>query len=200
MKILIACEFSGMVGAAFQAMGCDTLTCDLLPTERPDVPHYLGDVCDILEDGWDLMVAHPPCTYLAVSGARWWQNRQQEQLDALEFVRKLAESPIPRWCIENPVGKLSTTWRKPDQYIQPWQFGHGETKKTGLWLRDLPKLEPTKVVAGRTPRIHHMKPGPERSKERSRFYLGIANAMAEQWAGRDEPRSPSRGADRAGKS
>jgi hypothetical protein len=156
------------------------MSCDLLPTERPG-PHYQGDVFDIIEDGWDLMIAHPPCTHLAASGARWWKDKQDEQREALEFVRLLLIAPIPRIAIENPIGKISTAIRKADQIIQPWQFGHGETKATCLWLRRLPKLRPTQVVGGREARIHKMSPSPDRWKERSRTYQGIADAMASQW-------------------
>jgi hypothetical protein len=156
------------------------MSCDLLPTERPG-PHYQGDVFDIIWDGWDLMIAHPPCTHLAVSGARWWQGKLVEQAEALAFVRALMAAPIPRIAIENPVSKISTAIRKPDQIVQPWQFGHGETKATCLWLKGLPKLVPTQVVGGREARIHKMSPGPDRWKERSRTYQGIADALASQW-------------------
>ena len=156
------------------------MSCDLLPTERPG-PHYQGSVYDILWDGWDLMIAHPPCTHLAVSGARWWKDKQDEQQQALVFVHLLMAAPIPRIAIENPVSKISTAIRKPDQIVQPWQFGHGETKATCLWLKGLPKLVPTQVVGGREARIHKMSPGPDRWKERSRTYQGIADAMASQW-------------------
>jgi hypothetical protein len=156
------------------------MSCDLLPTERPG-PHHQGSVLDILDDGWDMMIAHPPCTHLAVSGARWWKDKHAEQSEALRFVAKLAMAPIPRIAIENPVSIISTVFRKPDQIVQPWQFGHGETKATCLWLKGLPKLVPTNVVDGREQRIHKMSPGPNRWKERSRTYQGIADAMAAQW-------------------
>jgi hypothetical protein len=156
------------------------MSCDLLPTERPG-PHHQGDVFDIINDGWDLMIAHPPCTHLAVSGARWWKDKLDEQAEALWFVAQLMGAPIPRIAIENPISKISTAIRKPDQIVQPWQFGHGETKATCLWLRGLPKLVPTQVVPGREARIHKMSPGPDRWKERSRTYQGIADAMAAQW-------------------
>ena len=137
---------------------------------------------DILDlDHWDLMIAHPPCTYLAVSGARWWANRKQEQEEALEFVQRLMDAPIKKIAIENPIGLISTRIRKPDQIIQPWMFGHGETKATCLWLKNLPKLVPTDIVSGRDDRIHRMPPGPNRGKERSRTYQGIADAFAAQW-------------------
>lgn len=181
MKILVACEFSGAVRDAFAARGHDALSCDLLPSESPG-RHYQGDVKDILHDGWDLMVAHPPCTHLAVSGARWFKDKQVEQAEALDFVRLLLDAPIPRIALENPVSIISSRIRKPDQIIQPWQFGHGETKATCLWLKNLPCLTPTDIVDGRTPRVHHMSPGPDRWKERSKTYQGIAQAMAEQWS------------------
>lgn len=181
MKVLIACEFSGIVREAFKNQGHYALSCDLLPTEIPG-EHYQGDVMDILNDGWDLMIAHPPCTHLAVSGARWFKFKQKEQEEALEFVRKLMEAPINKICLENPVSIISTRIRKPDQIIQPWQFGHGETKKTCLWLKNLPLLKSTNIVDGRKARIHYMTPEPERWKNRSRTFYGIANAMAEQWS------------------
>jgi len=180
MKVLVACEFSGVVREAFSERGHDVWSCDLLDTEIPG-QHYKGDVLDILENGWDLMIAHPPCTYLAVSGRRWWKDRQAEQADAIRFVMMLANAPISKIAIENPIGKLSTAWRKPDQIIQPWQFGHGETKATCLWLKGLPKLQPTRIVDGREERIHREPPSPERWKNRSRTFTGIAAAMAEQW-------------------
>lgn len=180
MKVLVACEYSGIVRDAFLAKGHNALSCDLLQTEKPG-PHYLGDVMDIINEGWDLMIAHPPCTHLAVSGARWFKDKREEQKQALHFVRKLLEAPIPRIALENPVSIISSHIRKPDQIVQPWQFGHGETKATCLWLKNLPKLTPTKVVEGREARIHKMPPSPDRWKERSRTYAGIAAAMAEQW-------------------
>ncbi len=180
MRVLIACEYSGTVRDAFLARGHDAMSCDLLPTENPG-PHYQGDVRDVLGDGWDLMIAHPPCTHLAVSGARWFKDKQVEQGEALDFVRLLLEAPIPRIALENPISIISSRIRKPDQIIQPWQFGHGETKATCLWLRNLPKLTPTQIVNGREARVHRMAPGPDRWKERSRTYAGIAAAMAAQW-------------------
>lgn len=182
MKVLIACEYSGIVRDAFNSLGHDAISCDLLPTEK-DGPHFLGDVLDIISSGFDLMIAHPPCTHLAVSGARWFKDKQKEQKDAISFFMSLAMAPIPRICIENPVCIMSSIWRKPNQYIQPWQFGHGETKKTGLWLKNLPCLKPTKIVTGRLGRIWKMPPGPNRAKDRSKTYTGIANAMAQQWGG-----------------
>lgn len=178
--MLIACEYSGVVRDAFIAAGHDAMSCDLLPTEQPG-PHYQGDVMDIVNDGWDLMIAHPPCTHLAVSGARWFKDKQEEQAEALAFVQALMDAPIPRIALENPVSVISSRIRKPDQIIQPWQFGHGETKATCLWLKGLPLLEPTDVVDGREARIHKMPPSPDRWKDRSRTYPGIAKAMASQW-------------------
>lgn len=180
MKVLIACEFSGVVRDAFAARGHDAWSCDLLPSERPG-QHIQGDVLAALGNGWDLMIAHPPCTHLAVSGARWFNGKIAEQAAALEFVRALMAAPIARWAIENPVSIISTRIRKPDQIIQPWQFGHGETKATCLWLHGLPKLAPTNIVDGREARVHRMPPGPNRWAERSRTFAGIAWAMADQW-------------------
>jgi hypothetical protein len=180
MKILVACEFSGVVRDAFISRGHDAISCDLLPTERHG-PHFQGDVRDIIGNGFDLMIAHPPCTFLAVSGARWWKYRKIEQEEALAFVRFLMLAPIPKIGIENPISAISSHIRKPDQIIQPWQFGHGETKATCLWLKNLPPLIPTRIVPGREARIHKMPPGPDRSRERSRTFSGIAEAMACQW-------------------
>jgi len=180
MRVLVACEFSGTVREAFAAYGHDAWSCDLLETEIPG-QHIVGDVLEVLSDGWDLMIAHPPCTHLSVSGARWWKDKQQEQADALEFVRALMAAPIDRIAIENPVSKISSAIRKPDQIVQPWQFGHGETKATCLWLKNMEPLRPTQVVDVREPKVHHMAPGPNRWRERSRTYAGIAKAMAQQW-------------------
>jgi len=180
MNVLIACEFSGTVRDAFARRGHNAVSCDLLLPETDGV-HYQGDVRDILADGWDMMIAHPPCTHLAVSGARWFKDKQQEQAEALAFVQALMAAPIERIAIENPISVISSKIRKPDQIIQPWQFGHGETKATCLWLKNLPKLKPTNIVDGREARIHKMPPSPDRWKERSKTYQGIADAMAEQW-------------------
>jgi site-specific DNA-cytosine methylase len=180
MKVLVACEYSGTVRDAFIARGHNAMSCDLLPTDI-DGPHYQGDVFDVINDGWDLMIAHPPCTHLAVSGARWFKDKQQEQAEALEFVRRLLNAPIERICLENPISVISSRIRKPDQIIQPWQFGHGETKATCLWLKNLPKLAPTNVVEGREARIHKLPPTSDRWKIRSKTYQGIADAMAAQW-------------------
>lgn len=180
MKIMIACEFSGIVRDAFIRKGHDAISCDLLPTERPG-PHIQGDVLEHLEDGWDMMIAHPPCTHLAVSGARWFREKRAEQEDALMFVRTLMDAPIERIAIENPVSVISTRIRRPDQIIQPWQFGEGEVKATCLWLKNLAPLKPTMIVAGRAARVHREPPSPERWKNRSRTYRGFAEAMADQW-------------------
>lgn len=185
MRVLVACEFSGVVRDAFLAAGHDATSCDLLPTESPG-PHLLGDVLDVLDRGWDLMVAFPPCTFLAQSGARWWKapKWQREQRRALVFVWRLLMAPIPRIAIENPRGKISTAIRRPDQVVQPWMFGHGEQKATALWLKNLPRLTPTNVVDGREPRVHWTggnNTTKQRWKERSRTLPGLAEAMAQQW-------------------
>jgi len=180
MKILIACEYSGIVRDAFIKKGHDAISCDLLPTESPG-PHYQGDVFDIINDGWDVMIAHPPCTHLAVSGARWFYLKEKEQADALDFVRRLFAAPIPKIALENPVSVISSKIKKPSQVIQPWQFGHGEQKATCLWLKGLPLLCPTNIVEGREQRIWKIPPSSKRWKERSRTFPGIAAAMAEQW-------------------
>lgn len=180
-RVLVACEFSGAVRRAFAALGHEAWSCDLLPAEDGAARHYQGDVRGVLGLGWDLMVAHPPCQHLAVSGARWFREKAQEQAAALEFVRLLMAAPIARIAVENPVSVISSRIRKPDQVIQPWQFGHGEVKATCLWLKGLPKLLATDIVEGRTARVHRMPPGPDRWKERSRTYDGIGRAMATQW-------------------
>ena len=182
MKVLVACEYSGRVRDAFLANGHDAMSCDLLPTEVPG-PHYQGSVADVINEGWDLMICHPPCTHLAVSGARHFAAKKASgvQDEALDFVRLLLDAPIPRIALENPISIISSRIRKPDQIIQPWQFGHGETKATCLWLRGLPLLIPTNIVDGREPKVHMMPPGPDRWKNRSRTFQGIAKAMADQW-------------------
>ncbi len=185
MRVLVACEYSGTVRDAFIRTGHDAMSCDLLPTDVPG-PHYQGNVLNVIGDGWDLMISHPPCTHLAVSGARWFKEKQKEQAEALEFVRLLLAAPIPSIALENPVSIISSRIRKPDQVIQPWQFGHGETKATCLWLKNLPLLKPTNIVEGREARIHRMPPSPDRWKERSKTYAGIAAAMAEQWGTLDK--------------
>ena len=195
MKVLVACEYSGAVRGAFIARGHEALSCDLLPTDAPG-PHYQGDVRDVLDTGWDLMVAHPPCTYLSVSGMHWTRRGLRDpQLteDALDFVRLLLAAPIPRIALENPVSVISSRIRKPDQIISPHQFGHDASKKTCLWLKGLPPLRPTQLVP---PRIvngrqrwgnqtdsgqNRLSPSPDRWKLRSETYSGIAAAMADQW-------------------
>jgi hypothetical protein len=186
VKVLVACEYSGVVRNAFIRAGHDAMSCDLLPTEQ-DGPHYQGDVFDVIGDGWDIMIAHPPCTHLAVSGARHFAAKKASgvQDKAIEFVKALLNAPIPKICLENPISIISSRVRKPNQIIQPWMFGHGETKATCLWLKGLPNLEPTDVVEGRADRIHKMPPSPTRWKERSRTYQGIADAMAKQWGNYD---------------
>ncbi len=184
MRVIIACEFSGNARRAFRAKGHEAYSCDLLPAEDGG-EHITCDhelhLFDILRQGWDLMIAFPPCTRLAVSGARWFKLFQEEQENALRFVRALLDAPIKRKGLENPIGVISTRIRKPDQIIQPWQFGHGETKATCLWLDNLPKLISTNIVNGRYARVHREPPSPDRWKNRSRTYQGIADAMAEQW-------------------
>lgn len=180
MKVLVACEYSGRVRDAFLDMGHDAISCDLLPTDSPG-PHYQGDVRDIINKGFDLMIAHPPCTHLAVSGARWFKDKKEEQAESLDFVRLLMAAPIKHIAIENPISIISSHIRKPDQIIHPWQHGHGETKATCLWLKNLPLLQPTNVVEGRESRIHKMPPSADRWKKRSETYIGIAKAMAQQW-------------------
>lgn len=180
MKVLVACEYSGRVRDAFIRGGHEAMSCDLLPTDVPG-PHYRGDVMDVIGAGWDLMIAHPPCTHLAVSGSRWFKDKIFEQVIALDFVRLLLNSSIKKIALENPISVISSKIRKPDQIIQPWQFGHGETKATCLWLKNLPKLIPTNIVDGREARVHKMPPSPDRWKLRSTTYQGIADAMALQW-------------------
>lgn len=188
MRVLVACEYSGRVRDAFRRRGHDAWSCDLLECEADPQWHYQAPVEEVLAKGWDLMIAHPPCTHLAVSGSRHFHRKQREQAEALDFVRLLMAAPIERWCIENPVSIISSAIRPPDQIIQPWQFGHGETKATCLWLQNLPRLRSTDVVEGREPRVHMMPPGPNRWKERSRTFEGIAEAMGEQWGARELPR------------
>jgi len=184
MRVLIACEYSGVVRDAFLARGHDAMSCDLLPTEVPG-PHYQGDVRDVLDYPWDLMIAHPPCTHLSVSGARHFEAKRLDgrQQSAVSFFMMLARCNIPRKVIENPVCIMSSLWRRPDQIIQPWMFGHGETKATCLWLENVARLTPTNVVEGREARIHKMPPTPDRWKLRSETYRGIAEALADQIGG-----------------
>lgn len=183
MKILVSCEYSGAVRDAFIRLGHDAMSCDLLPTDVPG-PHYQGDVRDVLDYPWDMMIAFPPCTALAVSGARHFEEKRKDgrQQSGASFFMSLAKADIPRIAIENPISIMSTLWRKPDQIIQPWMFGHGETKATCLWLKNLPPLKPTNIVEGREQRIHKMGPSPDRWKERSKTFPGIAEAMAAQWS------------------
>jgi len=186
MRVLVACEYSGVVRDAFAAKGHDAWSCDLLQTESKG-KHIRGNALDFLGGGWDLMIAHPPCTHLSVSGARWFKDKQKEQKVAIEFFMALANAPIEKIAIENPVCIMSTQWRKPDQIIQPWQFGHDASKRTCLWLKNLPKLEPTDIIvkeryANQTPSGQNkLGPSKDRWKLRSMTYSGIAEAMAEQW-------------------
>jgi len=183
MKVLVACEYSGTVRDAFIRLGHDAMSCDLLPTDVPG-PHYQGDVLDILEAGWDLMIAHPPCTYLCSSGLHWNKRRLERAAqteEALQFVQLLLDANIPKIALENPIGCISTRIRKPDQTVQPWQFGHGEVKATCLWLKGLSKLTATSIVQGREPRMWKLPPSADRWKIRSQTYQGIADAMAKQW-------------------
>ena len=192
-RLLVACEYSGRVRDAFTAKGWDAWSCDLLPSERESGHHYQGPVEDLLNQHWDLLIAFPPCTYLCSSGMHWTtRGKRDPQLteDALAFVRLLLEAPVERIALENPVGCISTRIRKPDQIIQPWQFGHDASKKTCLWLKNLPLLQPTDVLpvpatgvwGNQTPSgQNRLAPGPDRWKERSKTYEGIANAMAAQW-------------------
>lgn len=184
MRILVACEFSGVVREEFAKRGHDACSLDILPTKIPG-KHLQEDIMNQIRTwrwtNWDMLIAFPPCTRLCVSGARWFGKYQIEQLKAIEFFLNIATCPIEKICIENPIGIMSTHYRKPDQIIQPWQFGHGETKATCLWLKGLPKLVPTNIVEGREARIHKMPPSKDRGLLRSITYQGIASAMAEQW-------------------
>ena len=184
MRVLAAFEITGRIRDAFLAKGHDAYSCDLLHNDHPR--HITGNAIDVIERGWDLVIACPPCTHLASSGARWFKEKQEDgrQWRAIELFYEVVEGC--RWyaaasAIENPIGIMSTYWRKPDQIIQPWQFGHGETKATCLWLSNLPVLKPTNIVDGRNPRIHFMPPSKDRAEKRSETYPGIAKAMAEQW-------------------
>ena len=184
LRVLIACEYSGAVRDAFIKRGHEAMSCDLLPTDAQG-PHYQGDVRDVLDYPWDLMIAHPPCTHLSVSGAAWFKDKQMDgrQQSGVSFFMQLAKADIPMIAIENPVCIMSSMWRKPDQTIQPWQFGHGETKATCLWLKGLQHLQPTNIVEGREQRIHNLPPSEDRWKIRSQTFQGIADAMADQWGG-----------------
>jgi len=187
MKVLIACEYSGRMRRAFAELGHEVMSADFEPAEDNSPYHYQGDCFDLINSRhFDLMVAHPPCTYLCVSGMHWTtRGLRDPQLteDALAFVRRLMDAPIEKIAIENPVSIISTRIRKPDQIVQPWMFGHGETKATCFWLKNLPALIPTEIVDGRDNRVYRMPPGKLRWKERSRTYEGIARACAEQWGG-----------------
>lgn len=190
MRVLVACEYSGRVRDAFIALGHEAMSCDLLPTDAPG-PHYEGDVRDVLDYPWDLMIAHPPCTDLAVSGAAWFAKKRLSgaQQASASFFKMLAKADIPRIAIENPVCVMSSLWRKPDQVIQPWMFGHMEQKATCLWLKNLPPLEPTNDVKeammqlpkNQRERLHYLPPSEDRWKLRSETFMGIAEAMAQQW-------------------
>lgn len=183
MMILIACECSGAVRRAFRARGHDAWSCDILPAEDNSTYHYQCDVRDVLYHQWDMVIAFPPCTDLAVSGAKWFAQKQADgrQQASIEFFLMFTQLDCPKVAIENPIGIMSSIWRKPDQIIQPWQFGHGETKATCLWLKGLPLLRPTNIVSGREARVHHMPPSPTRAHDRSVTYQGVAQAMSEQW-------------------
>ena len=189
MRVLVGCEFSGIVREAFRRRGHDAWSCDLLRTEIPG-QHIQGDIFEVLDDSeyepWDLLIFHWPCTNMASSGARWFKGKEYEQEQDVCSFRMLMNAKIPRIAGENPIGVLSTRYRKPDQIIQPWMFGHGETKATCLWLKDLPKLVPTNIVEGRHGRVWREAPSPTRWKNRSRTYQGIADAMAEQWGDKEE--------------
>lgn len=182
MRVLVGCENSGKVRDEFIRRGHDAWSCDLLPSHRPG-PHIIGDVMEIINGSWDMGIFFPPCTRLCVSGARWFNVGSNPILQehALDFVKNLWSSNIPKVAIENPIGILSTRWKKPSQIVHPWQFGHGESKATCLWIRGMPKLEPTAIVQGRHPRIHRLPPTPNRWMLRSETYQGVAIAMAEQW-------------------
>lgn len=185
MRVLVACEYSGRVREAFRASGHDAWSCDIeQPAEDGSRFHVIADAVALAyERPWDLMIAHPPCTHLAVSGSRWFPEKREsgEQQAAIDLFLSFVRAPVPRIAIENPVCIMSSVWREPDQIIQPWQYGHGETKATCLWLKGLPHLVPTNIVSGRHPRVILMPPSPNRWKERSRTYEGIAEAMAAQW-------------------
>lgn len=186
MRVLIGCEFSGTVREAFRKRGHDAWSCDFLDSETKSDYHIKGDVRRILHEGWDMGIFFPPCTHICVSGARWFAEKREEQQDALDFVARLLLAPIPKIAVENPIGIISTRIKKPDQIIQPWMFGHAETKATCLWLKNLDKLKPTKIMEERNHNLtpsgqNKIGPSPTRWMERSRTYQGIADAMAEQW-------------------
>jgi hypothetical protein len=183
VRVLIACEFSGRVRDSFRALGHDAWSCDIIPTEVPG-PHIINDVRNVLDWHWDMVIAFPPCDHLAASGARWWPAKRADgrQQAAIDFFMQFARLGVP-YAIENPVGLMSTVWRKPDQIVQPWWFGLGEQKATCLWLNGLPRLKPTHIVEGRHQRVWLCPPGPNRKRERSITPLGLALAMAQQWGG-----------------
>lgn len=194
MRVLVACEYSGVVRRAFAERGHAVWSCDLDPSDDNSLFHYQGDVRDMIDEHWDLMIAHPPCTHLAVSGARWFKEKPEKaqlQLEALDFVRLLMNAPIEKICVENPISVISTQIRKPDQIVQPWMFGHEASKPTCLWLKNLPLLVPTNIVGKgeyvttksgkRIPKWYNLPPGPDRAKIRSKTFEGIAEAMADQW-------------------
>ena len=183
MKILVACEESQAVTIEFRKEGHEAYSCDLLPCSNHPEWHIQSDVIPLLQQDWDMIIAFPPCTHLAVSGARWFAEKRKDgrQQQGIDFFMLFAKVDCPQVCIENPIGIMSTVWRKPDQIIQPWQFGHGEVKATCLWLKGLPKLQPTNIVNGRESRVWKMSPGKDRARLRSVTYLGVAKAMAEQW-------------------
>jgi site-specific DNA-cytosine methylase len=185
LNVLVACECSGKVREAFRALGHHAISCDIQPSDDNSPHHIQGDALKAIElMEWDLLIGFPPCTHLASSGARWFEAKRADgrQQQAIDFFMELANAPIPHIALENPIGIMSSEYRKPDQIIQPWMFGHGETKATCLWLKNLPKLEPTDIVEGREQRIWKMGPSPDRAKKRSETYQGIADAMALQWS------------------
>lgn len=185
MKVLVACEESQAVCKEFRKLGHEAYSCDIVPCSggHPEW-HLQQDVLPLLKEKWDMIIAFPPCTHLAVSGARYFEQKRKDgrQQQGIDFFMEFTKANCEKIAIENPIGIMSTHYRKPDQIIQPWMFGHGETKATCLWLKNLPKLEPTNIVDGRDQRIWKMRPGPERAKERSKTFPGIAKAMASQWS------------------
>jgi hypothetical protein len=197
MRVLVACEYSGRVRDAFRSHGHDAWSCDLLPCEADPAYHLQQPVEDLLDQNWDMAIFHPPCTHLAVSGSRHFHRKQREQAEALDFVRLLMDAPIPRWCIENPISVISSAIRPPDQIIQPWEHGHEQQKSTCLWLKNLPRLKPSRIVGkgdfvvtaggNRLPAWYNLPPGPDRWKERSRTYQGVADAMGAQWGNHPLP-------------
>ena len=181
LKILIGCEFSGIVREAFRKKGHEAWSCDIIPSDDNSKYHIQDDILNHLDDNYDMLICFPPCTHLCSSGARWFKDKIPQQKEALEFIKKLLNCNIPKIALENPIGIISTRIKKPTQIIQPYEHGHGETKATCLWLKNLPKLKPTNIVNGREARIHNMPPTKDRSKLRSITYTGIAQAMSNQW-------------------